>query len=96
MKKANDEPIGDVLKQMVKAFKLDQNLNKTKIENLWESQMGKSISTYTREITVKDHKLYVKIESASLRSELHYGREKILNLMNEALGENYLKEVIIS
>jgi predicted nucleic acid-binding Zn ribbon protein len=96
MKKTNDEPIGDVLKQMVKAFKLDQNLNKTKIENLWESHMGKSISTYTREIIVKDYKLYVKIESASLRSELHYGREKILKIMNEALGENYLKEVIIS
>jgi predicted nucleic acid-binding Zn ribbon protein len=96
MKKTNDEPIGDILKQMVRAFKLDQNLNKTKIENLWEQQMGKTIATYTREIIVKDHKLFVKIESASLRSELHFGREKILRMMNDALGENYLKEVIIS
>jgi hypothetical protein len=96
VKKTNDEPIGDILKQMVKAFKLERNLNKTKIENLWEQLMGKTISTYTRELVVRDNVLYVKIDSASLRSELHFGRDKILNIINEALGEAYLKEVVIN
>ena len=58
--------------------------------------MGKTISTYTRDIRVKDNVLYVTIESASLRSELHFGREKIRGLLNDELGEEFLKEVVIN
>ncbi|MBL7814273.1 MAG: DUF721 domain-containing protein [Saprospiraceae bacterium] len=96
MRKTNDEPLADVLQQMVRAFKLGDNLNKTKIENLWEEKMGRTIATYTRELRVRDKILYVRIESASLRSELHMGREKIRQMLNNEIGEEFLKEVIIS
>ncbi len=96
MRKTNDEPLADVLKQMVRAFKLGDNLNKTKIESLWEEKMGKTIATYTRELRLRDKVLYVTIESASLRSELHFGREKIRLMLNTEIGEDFLKEVIIN
>ncbi len=96
MRKTNDEPLADVLKQMVKVMKLGDNLNKTKIESLWEEKMGRTIATYTREIRLRDKVLYVTIESASLRSQLHFGREKIRQLFNNEIGEDFLKEVIIS
>ena len=50
MKKSNDQSLSEVLQQMVHVFRLKPNLYKTKIENLWEERMGKTISTYTREI----------------------------------------------
>lgn len=96
MRKTNDEPLADVLKQMVTVLKLGDNLNKTKIESLWADKMGKTIATYTREIRLRDKILYVTIESASLRSELHFGREKIRQMLNNEIGEEFLKEVIIS
>lgn len=96
MKKSNDQPIAEVLQQMVHVFRLKPNLYKTKIENLWAERMGKTISTYTREIRVKDNVLFVSIESASLRSELHFGREKIRTMLNDEIGEEFLKEVVIN
>ena len=96
MKKSNDQVLSEVLKQMVNVFKLKPNLYKTKIENLWEEMMGKTIAGYTRELRLHNNVLYVTIESASLRSELHFGREKILKMMNEEIGEEFLKEVIIN
>ena len=96
MKKTNDLPIGEVLQQMVRAFKLKDDLTKVTIENVWEEQMGRMIATYTRSLTLKNRVLYVVIESASLRSELHYGREKIRQRLNEAIGEEFLSEVIVS
>ena len=96
MKKSNDLPIADVLQQMIKAFKLKENLTKVQIENIWATQMGKTISSYTRALTLRDHVLYVTIESASLRSELHFEREKIKLRLNEAIGEDFLKEVIVN
>ena len=96
MKKSNDEPLADVLQQMMRAFKLKDNLTKVKIENLWEEKMGRMIATYSRHLTLRDGILYVTIESSSLRSELHFGREKIRKVLNEAIGEEFLREVIIS
>jgi predicted nucleic acid-binding Zn ribbon protein len=96
MKKTNDQPLSEVLQQMVHVFRLKPNLYKTKIENLWAERMGKTIATYTRDIKIKDNTLFVTIESASLRNELHFGREKIRTMFNEELGEDFLKEVVIN
>jgi predicted nucleic acid-binding Zn ribbon protein len=96
MKKTNDQPLSEVLQQMVHVFRLKPNLYKTKIENLWAERMGKTIATYTRDIKIKDNVLFVTIESASLRNELHFGREKIRSIFNEELGEDFLKEVVIN
>jgi predicted nucleic acid-binding Zn ribbon protein len=96
MRKTNDEPLADVLQQMVRALKLGDNLKKTKIESLWEEKMGRTIATYTREIRIRDKVLYVTIASASLRSELHFGREKIKTMLNQEIGEDFLREVIVN
>lgn len=96
MKKSNDQPINEVLQQMVNVFRLKPQLYKTKIENVWLEKMGKTIAGYTREIRVTNNILYITIESASLRSEMHFGREKIRTILNEALGEEYIKEVVIA
>jgi hypothetical protein len=96
MKKTNDQPIGEVLQQMVNVFRLKPNLYKTKIENLWLEKMGAAIAGYTREIRMSNNVLYVSIESAPLRSELHFGREKIREMFNKELGEDYIKEVVVN
>ena len=96
MKKSNDQPLSEVIQQMVHVFRMKPNLYKAKIENLWGEMMGKTIAGYTKELRITNNTLYVTIESASLRSELHFGREKIQKMLNEELGEEYLKEVVIN
>ena len=96
MKNSNDHSLSEVLQQMVHVFKLKPNLYKTKIENLWTEMMGKTIAGYTRELRIHNNVLYVTIESSPLRSELHFGREKIRTMLNEEIGEEFIKEVIIN
>ena len=95
MKRHNDQPIKDVLKEMVETYRLRSKLNQTKIKSMWKSLMGPSIDKYTKDIRIRGKKLYVNIESASLRQELSMGKEKILNIINEELGDEYLEDVII-
>jgi len=95
MKKQNDQPIKEVLQQMVDQLRLRNKLNQTKIQQLWVDLMGPSISKHTTSIQVRRKKLYLNINSASLKSELSYAREKIRTLINEELGEDYIEDVII-
>lgn len=95
MKKTNDEPIKDILKQFVNDYKHKPKMNKAKIVGMWEEIMGKTIAGYTRELQVHQGKLYIYIDSSSLRQELSFSKEKIKQLVNEELKEEFIREVII-
>ncbi len=96
MKEASNQvSLKDALKEMLEVYRLKAKLNQTKINAVWIKLMGTSINKYTREIKLRRNKLYITIESASLRQELSFGKEKIIKIINEELGENYIEDVII-
>jgi len=95
MKKHNDQKIDEVLKNLVGNYKHKSKLYRNKLETTWESQMGTTISKYTSRISVRNNKLFITIDSAPLKQELSFSKDKIKKLMNEELGENYILEVVI-
>lgn len=96
IRQKNDMPLKDVLKQLANSKKFKTKLMKTKIISLWGRIMGPTIEQYTKQIDIsRSGTLYLTIESATLRQELSYGKGKIQKILNEELGETYIKEVII-
>lgn len=91
----NETTLKEALKAMLEHYKLKGKLNQSKIRHHWEEMMGPSIANYTQDIRLQKGKLYIVINSAPLRQELSYGKEKIKRLLNEELGEEAIKEVII-
>ena len=94
-KEHNQYTLKEALKAMIEQYRLKGKLNQNRIQSLWSELMGPSISSYTSEIKMYRKKLYITVDSAPLRQELSYGREKIKKVMNEELGEDYIEEVII-
>lgn len=95
MKKKNDLSLQEAMKDMLQEYRLTPQLNETRVKILWEKLMGKTISTYTSNIQVRKNVLYLTILSAPLKHELSFGKEKIKALLNEEMGEEYIKEVVI-
>jgi hypothetical protein len=96
MERHNDMPIKDAMKLWLnQAAKHKKELNKVKIRKLWAEKMGTTINDYTKEIKIFGKRLYITIDSAPLRNELFYEREKIKSWVNNHLGEEAVVEVII-
>ncbi len=95
MKKKNDVTLGEALQNMLRELRLKPGLDETRIKMVWEKIMGKTISTYTANIAVRKNVLYLTILSAPLKQELIYSREKIRTRLNEEMGEEYIKDVVI-
>ncbi len=70
-------------------------LTEVRIQENWEKLMGKTIARYTQSIQLIDHTLIVTTTVAPLKQELTYSKDKIIKLVNEMLGENIVKEVMI-
>lgn len=99
MVKDNDneeyQALGDVLKQFVKQNHLQKGLDNANIKEVWNAQMGPAIQKYTTNIRLKNETLYVNLSSSVLREELSYGRSKIIKNLNEAVGKEIIKTLIL-
>ena len=80
---------------MIRKYRLEPQLQETRIKMLWEKLMGKTISTYTSNIRLRKNVLYLTILSAPLKHELSFGKEKIKSLLNDEMGEELIKDVVI-
>jgi hypothetical protein len=92
---SNEGSIGDVLKEFIKKNKLQAGMDKIDVEDAWKSLMGNGVNSYTKEVVLKETTLYVYLTSAVLREELSYGKQKIINMINDELGKEVIKEVIL-
>lgn len=70
-------------------------MNEVRLVQQWEELFGKTISKYTEKMFVNNKKLYLTISSAPLRQEMMYARVKMVERINEAIENDFIKEVII-
>jgi hypothetical protein len=95
MKKQNDLSLQDAMKSMLREYRLEPQMTESRIRTMWEEKMGKTIATYTSSISVRKGVLYLTILSAPLRHELSFSRDKIRSIINDELGQEYIKDVVI-
>ncbi|MFH4967129.1 DUF721 domain-containing protein [Gaetbulibacter sp. M240] len=97
MAKRNNEhlSISDVLKEFVETNNLEKGLDKIHVADAWSDLMGNGVNNYTTEIILKSDTLYVKLSSSVLREELSYGKQKIIDMLNESLGKPLIKKLIL-
>ena len=87
--------IGDILKEFVETKKLQGGLDKINIRDAWEQLMGNGVNHYTTGVKLERGTLYVQLSSSVLREELSYGKEKIIAMLNEAMGKELIKKLVL-
>lgn len=97
MKKRHTEhrAISEVLKDFISENRLEDGLDKIDARDAWLNVMGNGINTYTTNIVLKNDTLYVSLSSAAYREELSYGKDKIIKMLNENLGKELIKNLIL-
>ena len=87
--------IGALLNKFLKNNNLEKGLEKVDAKDAWFKIMKNGVSNYTTDVHLKNKTLYVSLSSSTLREELSYGKEKIINLLNEALEKDAIKKIVL-
>jgi len=87
--------IGDAIQKFLEQSRIKGSIQALQIEDLWEEIMGKTIAKYTDSIKIINDTLFITTHVGPLKQELIFQREKIKLRVNEALGKNVIKEIII-
>lgn len=95
-KRENDSfSIQDLMKSFIKENNLSKGMQKIKVEETWGKMMGSGVVTHTTSVRLQNKTLIVQLNSSVLREELSYGKDKIIKMINEELGEQVITKLIL-
>jgi len=94
-RKFEPQSISKVLDEILESKSLRKGIVDVRINELWYEIMGANITHYTEKIILKGNTLLVSLNSAALRVELSYGKEKIIKMMNKELGSETIKKIVL-
>lgn len=95
MKRAEEESIGDLLNQFLKINQLENHVYEVKIAEVWQEVLGDAITRETERIHLWSGSLFVCLKSPALKHELIMRRSTIARQLNEKLGSDVIKQVVI-
>lgn len=88
-------PISDALQEFIKKNKLQKGMDKVNAREAWANLMGNGVNNYTTAIELRNETLYVSLSSSVLREELSHGKSKIISMLNEELGKDLVKKLVL-
>ncbi len=88
------QKLGKILDELVNQKNLKGGITKVKVHNAWDKIIGSSIQNYTDTVNYRGKTLFVQLNSAALREELSYGKDKLLKHLNEELGDAHVEKLV--
>ncbi len=87
------KPVGQVIKEVLSTYGLEEKLTETRIFSSWEKIMGSPIAAYTDRLYLRNGCLTVYLTSSALRNELEFAKSKIINMINDEIGQAAIKSI---
>lgn len=95
MRRSKTITLAEAVNDYIKEMNLGGKLSEITIINSWEEIVGKVISSKTTKIYIKNHNLYVHLNSSVVRNELLMLREVLREKLNSKAGSEVIKDIIL-
>ena len=87
--------IGEAIKLVLEKSHWKPKIIELRMRQEWEAIVGKTISKYTRSISVHGKKLTIFTDVAALKQELLLGKPQLVARINEYFEEAVVDEIIV-
>lgn len=95
MQRKNEQSIGEILRQYLKLTQLENHVFEGRIAAVWQETLGEAITRETERIHLQSGTLFVVLRSPSLKNEIMMRRTAIRLALNEKLGSEIIKTVVV-
>lgn len=87
--------MGDAISDWLHLSGHGARLEDANAEAAWRDVMGEAVSRKTRFLRVRDGVLTIELDSGPMKEEFLMARTRIQTLMNEHLGREAIRQVVI-
>lgn len=92
-RKYTDQSLKSIIGEMLKSTGMDRKYTELEIVECYYRTVGNVIANKTLSARVNGKTLYLKFDSAPLRHEISLQKSKLINLINESMGQQLLNEI---
>ncbi|MBR4390990.1 MAG: DUF721 domain-containing protein [Bacteroidales bacterium] len=96
MNDPNQNTVGELIKAFYEERKGPGYLDEVSVIKGWNSVVGPFIAQYTKELYIKNHVLFVKMSSDSLRTELGFSKSVLRKNLNALVGKEVITDIVFS
>ena len=90
------KPLGELIKEFYEQHRGSDYLDEVKLLNSWPKVVGPFIASHTIDLSVKNHVLFVRVDSDALRNELNYSKSLLIKNLNGMVGKEMVREIVLS
>jgi len=94
-KEKNLHSLSEALNAFIKENKLQKGIDKVIVKKAWEKIMDNGVNNYTTAVELRNDTLFVSLSSSVLREELSHGKSKIIDMINEELNKDLVKNIVL-
>ena len=87
--------IKNAIQQYLDKSRIKGDIQAMQIQDAWEEIMGKTIARYTDKLRIINDTLFITTQVAPLKQELIFQKEKIVQRVNEALGQKVISKIVV-
>ena len=90
------KPLSDLIKEFYELHKGSGYLDEQKAIQCWPKVVGPFIASHTIDLSIKNHVLFVRVDSDALRNELGYSKSLLIKNLNDIVGHEVILEMVLS
>jgi predicted nucleic acid-binding Zn ribbon protein len=90
------KPLGMLIKEFYEQHRGSDYLDEVKLINSWPKVVGPFIASHTIDLSIKNHVLFVRVDSDALRNELNYSKSLLIKNLNDLAGKEILREIVLN
>jgi hypothetical protein len=86
-------PLGDIVEKLIKAYGLEDKMLEMSVIEAWPELMGKAVSYRTNQLYIRNRRLHIHLNSSVMREELLFGKQIIIERVNQFAGKSIIDDV---
>ena len=86
----------EIIPALFSQYNLNYGLDKVRVKEAWVEIADMGVVKYTENVRLQGDKLFISLNNASLREDLNLRRSELVQLINDFLKKEVVKEIIIS
>tara|TARA_B110000908_G_C10077617_1_gene368058 strand:+ start:374 stop:661 length:288 start_codon:yes stop_codon:yes gene_type:complete len=91
----NFQSLGEALNQFTGQKKMKHSIHEIRIVTFWGELMGDLVNKYTEKIYLNKTTLFIKVGPDSLKNELLYSKETIIQKINEHFKKELVTKIVL-
>ena len=86
--------LSEVMLEILRENDLGKKMLENRAISLWQVIIGPTVAHATKDVYIKDGVMFVHLTSSVVRHELIMLRGKIMQRINEAVGQNIITDIV--